>query len=113
MVGFWWTKSCKVVTSWNSHNIFEFFYLKDLIGSLDDNNMYLGLVKAVQQVLDISPQNSHHRKKKGGGLSSQTYQSPQPKQFVFINSEELAGYFFAEHRSQLQKKFSICIQSQL
>ena len=54
---------------WNAHNTFTNFYLKDLIWSDSDNNMYLGPVKAAQ-VLDPSPQTSYPQKEKkrlGGG----------------------------------------------
>ena len=54
---------------WKAHNTFTNFYLKDLIWSDNDNNMYLGPVVAAQQVLDPSPQTScpWKEKKKGGG----------------------------------------------
>ena len=41
---------------WKAHNTFTNFYLKDLTWSDNNNNMYLGLVVAAQQVLDPSPQ---------------------------------------------------------
>ena len=44
-----------------AHNTFTKFYLKDLMWSYNDNNMYLGPVVAAQQVLDPSPQTSHPR----------------------------------------------------
>ena len=37
---------------WKAHNTFTNFYLKDLTWSDTDNNLYLGPVVAVQQVLD-------------------------------------------------------------
>ena len=43
------------------------FYLKDLTLSDNDNNMYLGLVVAAQQVLVPSPQTSHPWKEKKEG----------------------------------------------
>ena len=52
---------------WKAHNTFTNFYLKDLTWSDTDNNMYLGPVVAVQQVLDPSPQTSCPRKEKRGG----------------------------------------------
>ena len=52
---------------WKHHNTFTNFYLKDLTWSDTDNNMYLGPVVAVQQVLDPSPQTSCPRKEKRGG----------------------------------------------
>ena len=64
MVGFWWTKSCKLVTG--KLNTFTNFYLKDLIWS-DNDNMYLGPVVAAQQVLDLSPQSGYPQKEKWGG----------------------------------------------
>ena len=48
---------------WKAHTL---FYLKDLTWS-DNNNMYLGPVVAVQQVLDPSPQHTHLREEKGEG----------------------------------------------
>ena len=61
---------------WKAHNTFTNFYLKDLIWSDNDNNMYLGPVVAAQQVLDSSPQTSCPRKeKKGGGGTSATTKS--------------------------------------
>ena len=64
---------------WKAHNMFTNFYLKDLTWSDNDNNMYLGLVVAAQQVLDPSPQHPHLREeKKGGGHASciQVFRSP-------------------------------------
>ena len=56
---------------WKAHNTFTNFYLKDLTWLDNDNNMYLGLVVAAQQVLDPSPQTAHSRKeKKWGGTSA-------------------------------------------
>ena len=52
---------------WKAHNTFTNFYLKDLTWSDNDNNLYLGLVVAAQQVLDPSPQSSHPRKERKGG----------------------------------------------
>ena len=52
---------------WKAHNTFTNFYLIDLTWSDNDNNMYLGPVVMVQQVLDPSSQTSHLRKEKGGG----------------------------------------------
>ena len=52
---------------WKAHNTFTNFYLKDLTWSDTDNNMYLGPIVAVQQVLDPSPQTSCPRKEKKGG----------------------------------------------
>ena len=49
---------------WKAHNRFPNIYLKDLTWS-DNDNMYLGPVVAVQQVLDPSP--SHPRKERGAG----------------------------------------------
>ena len=49
---------------WKAHNN---FYLKDLIWSDNDNNVYLGPVVAAQQVLDPSPQTSCPRKGKREG----------------------------------------------
>ena len=63
MMGFWWTKSCKIVTGKLTTHL-QFFFLKDLTWS--DNNMYLGPVVVAQQVLDPSPQ-----KEKWGGHKSQ------------------------------------------
>ena len=59
---------------WKVHNTFTNFYLKDLTWS-DDNNVYLGPVVAVQQVLDPSPQTSYPRKEGGGGTSTTTKSS--------------------------------------
>ena len=62
---------------WKAHNTFTNFYLKDLIWSDNDNNMYLGPVVAAQQVLDPFPQ--HHRlreeKKVGHSHCSQIFRS--------------------------------------
>ena len=60
---------------WKAHNIFTNFYLKDLTWSDYDNNMYLGSIVAVQQVIDPSPQISHPRKEKKGGTSAVTKSS--------------------------------------
>ena len=60
---------------WKAHNTFANFYLKDLTWSDNDNNMYLGLEVAAQQVLDPSPQTSYPRKEKkrwGGGGGGHT-----------------------------------------
>ena len=43
-----------------AHNTFTNFYLKDHTWSDNENNMYLGLVVAAQQVLDPSPQTLGH-----------------------------------------------------
>ena len=51
---------------WKTHNTSTNFYLKDLTWSDNDNNLYLGSVVAVQQVLDSSPQSCHPRNEKGG-----------------------------------------------
>ena len=66
--GFWWTKSCKLVTGKLTTHLQD-FYLKDLTWSVNNNNnMYLGPIVAAQQVLDPSPQTSHSwKEKKGGG----------------------------------------------
>ena len=48
----------------------QFFYLKDLTWSDNDNNMYLGPVVGAQQVLDPSPQTAHPRKEKKGSTSA-------------------------------------------
>ena len=55
---------------WKAHNTFTIFYLKNLTWSDNDNNMYLGPVVAVQQVLDPSL-----RKEKKGGTSATTKSS--------------------------------------
>ena len=52
---------------WKPHNTFTNFYLKDLTWSDKDNNMFLGPVVAIQQVLDPSPQSNPRKEKKGGG----------------------------------------------
>ena len=52
---------------WKAHNTFTNFYLKDLTWSDNNNNMYLGPVVVVQQVLDPSPQTSCPRIEKKGG----------------------------------------------
>ena len=52
---------------WKAHNTFTNSYLKDLTWS-DNDNMNLGPVVAAQQVLDPSPQPSHTREEKRGGL---------------------------------------------
>ena len=52
---------------WKAHNTFTNFYLKDLTWANNDNNLYLGLVVAAQQLLDLSPQRDHLREKKRGG----------------------------------------------
>ena len=54
------------VCHWKPHNTFTNFYLKDLTWSDNDNNMYLGPVVAVQQVLAPSHQTTHPRKEKRG-----------------------------------------------
>ena len=60
---------------WKAHNTFTNFYLKDLIWSDNDNNMYLGPV-VVAQVLDPSPLTSYPQKeKKGSGTSATTKSS--------------------------------------
>ena len=51
---------------WKAPNTFPNFYLKDLTWSDNDNNTYLSVVIAVQQVLDPSPQSSHPQKEKKG-----------------------------------------------
>ena len=61
IVGFRWTKSCKLVTGKLTTHL-QFFYLKDLTGSSNDNNMYLGPVVVAQQVPNPSPQTSHPQK---------------------------------------------------
>ena len=52
---------------WKAHNTFTNFYQKGLTLSDNNNNMYLGPVVAVQQVLDPSHQTAHPRKEKRGG----------------------------------------------
>ena len=52
---------------WKAHNTFTNFYLKDLTWPDSNNNMYLGPVVAVQQVLDPSPQHPHLQEEKNGG----------------------------------------------
>ena len=52
-----------------AYNTFTNFYLNDLTWSDNENdNMYLGLAVAAQQVLDPSPQTAHPRGKKRGGV---------------------------------------------
>ena len=60
---------------WKAHNTFTNFYLKDLIWSHNDNNLYLGPVVAAQQVLHPFPQFSHPRKEGEGGTSATTKSS--------------------------------------
>ena len=60
---------------WKAHNTFTNFYLKDLTWSDNDNNMYLGPVVVVQQVLDPSPHTSCLRKEKRRGATSTTTKS--------------------------------------
>ena len=65
---------------WKAHNTFTNFYLKDLIWSHNDNNLYLGPVVAAQQVLDPSPQFSHPRKEGGGAHPlQQSLQESKPR----------------------------------
>ena len=52
----------RLACHWTVHNTYTNFYLKDLTWSDNDNNMYLGLIVAAQQVLDPSCQISHHLK---------------------------------------------------
>ena len=61
LVGFRWTKSCKLVTGklTGKLTVTENFYLKDLTWSDNDNSMYLGPVVAAQKVQDPIPQTSH------------------------------------------------------
>ena len=65
---------------WKAHNTFTNFYLKDLTGLDDDNNMYLGPLVAAQQVLDPSPQTGNPRKEKGGHIScNKVFKSLSPE----------------------------------
>ena len=52
---------------WKAHNTFTNFYLQDLTWSDKDENVYLGPLVAVQQVLDPSTQTAHPRKERRGG----------------------------------------------
>ena len=64
---------------WKAHNTFTNFYLKDLTWADNDNNLYLGLVVAAQQVLDLSPPRDHLReKKKGEGAQPLEPSPPEP-----------------------------------
>ena len=58
------------VCHWKVHNTYTNLYLKDLTWSGNDNNMYLGLAVAAQQVLDPSPQTAHPQKEKKGDTSA-------------------------------------------
>ena len=51
---------------WKAHNTFTNYYPKHLTWS-DDNNMYLGPVVVVQQVLDPSPSDQLSSERKEGG----------------------------------------------
>ena len=68
------------VCHWKAHKMFTNFYLKDLIWSDNDNNMYLGPVVVAQQVLDPSPKTTHPRKENKGGhvRCSQVFRSLIP-----------------------------------
>ena len=69
---------------WKAHNTFTNFYLKDLIWSDNDNNMYLGPVTAAQQVLDPYPQTTHPRKENKGAHPLQpSLQESNPRVYLF------------------------------
>ena len=63
MVGFRWTKSCKLITG-KLKTHFQIFYLKDLTWSDNDNSIYLDPAVAAQQVLDPSSKTNYPRKEK-------------------------------------------------
>ena len=74
---------------WKAHNTFTNFYIKDLTWS-DDNNMYLGLVVAAQQVLDPSPQTAHPQRKEGGHIRcSQVFRSLIPGPTYWLLPQEV------------------------
>ena len=52
---------------WKGHNTFTNFYLKDLTWAENDNNLYLGLVVAAQQVLTFPLSEIIFGKKRGEG----------------------------------------------
>ena len=63
-----------------AHNTFTNFYLKDLTWSDNNNDMYLGPVVVVQQVLDPSPQASYPRNvKMGAHLLQPSLQESKPR----------------------------------